>query len=212
MAARDDYVERDVPFQQHRHEQLVGPRRERGESELRWHPREGISEGGPNPLDGGGVPEFLVSTWTAVLAAQPAAQAECLLPMDVNYPSVFWTNAQPYPQGGRLNNYVNIPAQYMAAGSDISRMKVEALSCGLTYRRLDVARVAMTYPQSAMSWAVTGMAYLFPWSDGSCPYTDEYLAALNAGTPLTGAWAMDQFTLQSLPLPLPSNPASAIVQ
>jgi len=69
--------------------------------------------------------------------------------------------------------------------------------CGLTYRRLDVARVAMTYPQSAMSWAVTGMAYLFPWSDGSCPYTDEYLAALNAGTPLTLAWAMDQFTLQS---------------
>jgi len=150
--------------------------------------------------------------WTAVLAAQPAAQAEWLLPMDVNYPSVFWTNAQPYPQGGRLNNYVNIPAQYMAAGSDISRMKVEALSCGLTYRRLDVARVAMTYPQSAMSWTVSSTAYLFPWNDGSCPYTDEYLAALNAGTPLTGAWAMDQFTLQSLPLPLPSNPASAIVQ
>ncbi len=66
-----------------------------------------------------------------VLAAYPKAKFELLYPNDVNNP-VCYVNAQnPYPQGGRLNAVVNLPAAWqISTGSGFDRLKVEALSWG----------------------------------------------------------------------------------
>jgi len=55
-----------------------------------------------------------------VKSAYPGAKFEWLLPMDVNNPAVYWNQGYPYPQGGRLNNYVNIPSQYICSRTGIS--------------------------------------------------------------------------------------------
>jgi len=76
----------------------------------------------------------------AVKSAYPGAKFEWLLPMDVNNPAVYWNQGYPYPQGGRLNNYVNIPSQYMQSNGDIDRVKLEALSWGASFLNLDLAK------------------------------------------------------------------------
>jgi hypothetical protein len=44
-----------------------------------------------------------------------------------------------------MNNYVNIPSQYMQPNADIDRVKLEALSCGASHLNLDLAKFAMEY-------------------------------------------------------------------
>jgi hypothetical protein len=142
--------------------------------------------------------------WAAVLAAQGAAQAEWLLPLDVNYPSVYWNNANPYPQGGRLNNYVNLPYEYLGPGSDIARLKVESLSFGATYRSLDNVRGVAAFVLNNMTWPLANIIYLIPWFNGGCPWPKEYLLGFNLGV-RTQTFAMDHLVLLSFELPLPVN-------
>ena len=148
----------------------------------------------------------------AVKAAYSGAKFEWLLPMDVNNPAVYWNAGYPYPQGGRLNNYVNIPSQYMAPNGDIDRLKLEALSWGASYLNLDLAKAAMAYGTGVLSYSKSETAYLIPWFNGACAWMKQYLAALNAGIPLVCFWAVDHMTLLSWPTqPLPSNPRAALV-
>jgi hypothetical protein len=105
---------------------------------------------------------------SAVKTACSTARFEWLLPMDVNNPAVYWNAGYPYPQGGRMNCYVNIPSQYMAPNGDIDRVKLEALSWGLSYLNLDLAKAAMSYASSVLSYAKSATAYLVPWSNGAC--------------------------------------------
>ena len=141
----------------------------------------------------------------AVKTAYPGARFEWLLPLDTNNPTVYWNAGYPYPQGGRLNNYVNIPSQYMAPNGDIDRVKLEGLSWGATYRNLDLAKAAMAYGYAVLSYAKAATAYLIPWLNGACAWKAQYLAAINAGIPLICFWAVDHLTLLSWPLPLPVN-------
>lgn len=141
----------------------------------------------------------------AVKAAYPSAKFEWLLPMDVNSPSVYWNTGYPYPQGGRMNCYVNIPSQYMVPNGDIDRVKTEALSWGTSYLNVDLAKVAIAYAFVALSYAASATAYLVPWSNGACAWPSQYLAAINAGVPLIGFWAVDHLCLLSWSLPLPVN-------
>jgi hypothetical protein len=146
----------------------------------------------------------------AVKAAYPGAKIEWLLPMDTNHPTVYWNAGYPYPQGGRMNNYVNIPSQYMAPSGDIDRVKLEALSWGTSYLNLDLAKAAMAYGSSVLTYAKPALAYLVPWFNGACAWTAQYLAAVNAGMPLIGFWAADHMTLLSWPVPpLPVNRRAA---
>jgi hypothetical protein len=147
----------------------------------------------------------------AVKAAYSGAKVEWLLPLDTNAPTVYWNAGYPYPQGGRLNNYVNIPSQYMGPNGDIDRVKLEALSWGSTYLNLDLAKAAMAYGYSALSYAKSATAYLVPWFNGACAWTAQYLAAVNAGIPLMCFWAVDQLCLLSWTLPLPVNKRRARV-
>ena len=146
----------------------------------------------------------------AVKAAYPAARIEWLLPLDTNNPAVYWNAGYPYPQGGRMNNYVNIPSQYMAPNGDIDRVKLEALSWGASYLNLDLAKTAMAYGFTTLTYAKSATAYLIPWFNGACAWAAQYLAAMNAGMPSICFWAVDHLTLLSWPLPpLPANVRTA---
>jgi hypothetical protein len=104
-----------------------------------------------------------------------------------------------------MNCYVNIPSQYMAPNGDIDRVKLEALSWGASYLDLDLAKAAMAYGSSVLTYAKSATAYLIPWFNGACAWTAQYLAAVNAGTPLVCFWAFDHLCLLSWTLPLPVN-------
>jgi hypothetical protein len=146
----------------------------------------------------------------AVKAAYPAAKIEWLLPLDTNNPTVYWNAGYPYPQGGRMNNYVNIPSQYMAPNGDIDRVKLEALSWGASYLNLDLAKAAMAYGHTTLTYAESVAAYLIPWFNGACAWVAQYLAAMDGGIPLICFWAIDHLTLLSWPLPpLPANQRTA---
>ena len=158
---------------------------------------------------------------TAVLAVQSGAKFELLWPFDVNYSTVYWTNDMPWPQGGRLNRAVNLPAAYLAkAGSGLDRFKMEALSWGSTYRNLTNAKLAIAFPWTVGTWSRDNAAYLVPWSNGGCAWPAEFLAWLNAiiaalpdtPSPIVNFWAVDHLTLLGWRTqPLPSNPSAAIV-
>ena len=47
--------------------------------------------------------------------------------------------------------------------------------------------------------------YLVPWFNGGCPWTSEFVQALNQSIPLVCFWAVDHFCLFSWPLPLPKQ-------
>jgi hypothetical protein len=146
---------------------------------------------------------------TAILAVYAGAKFELLYPCDVTFGTAFWTNNEPYPQGGRLNAAVNLPSAYRTqAGSGIDRLKIEALSWGATYRTMDNAKAAIAFPKtSPMSWSA--VAYLIPWFNGGCRWPREYQLA--AGVPLVNFWAVDHFTLLSWPIPPPTNTSWADV-
>ena len=122
---------------------------------------------------------------TTVLAAYSGAKFELLWPYDVNFATCYYTPDVPYPQGGRLNRAVNLPSQYLAqSGSGLDRLKMEALSWGSTYRNFTNAQAAIAFPVTTPgSWPVTATAYLVPWFNGGCPWTMEYVCALNQSIP-----------------------------
>jgi hypothetical protein len=146
-----------------------------------------------------------------VLASYPSAKFEWLHALDVNGPVCYHTLDFPYPQGGRLNNAVNIPAAWMTkTGSGLDRLKMEALSWGATYRNLDKAKETVRWPYTTPEgWPKADARYLIPVFNGGCPWEQEYLFCRKEGLPAINFWAWDHFSLLSLPLPLPTNNGDA---
>ncbi len=142
----------------------------------------------------------------AVLSSYPNAKFELLYPNDVNNAVCYANSQNPYPQGGRLNAAVNLPSAWKnQTGSGLDRLKVEALSWGSTYRNLDLAIQAITFPfTGSLSWPVSEVAYLIPWFDGACPWPSEYQLAATSGIGLINFWAYDHVALLSWPVPFPS--------
>lgn len=142
----------------------------------------------------------------AVLGQFSNAKFELLYPNDVNCATCYVNPQNQYPQGGRLNAAVNLPAAWRTpAGSGLDRLKVEALSWGATYRNLDLALGAITFPLTgALSWPPSETAYLIPWFNGACPWTTEFQAASQVGLALINFWAYDHIALMSWPIPFPS--------
>lgn len=148
---------------------------------------------------------------THVLAAYPTAKFEWLHAYDVNHAQCYHSLPLPFPQGGRLNARVNIPAAFESkTGSGLDRIKMEALSWGATYRDATRSAQAFTWPRTApRDWPAADVAYLVPIFNGGCPWPREYLAARNAGVAWLCFWAFDHLALLSWPLPLPENRAGA---
>ncbi len=140
----------------------------------------------------------------AVLASYPGARFEILFPNDVNNPVCLVGPNVQYPQGGRLNAAMNLPAAWRTKqGSGLDRFKVEALSWGATYLNLTLAERAITSALTApFSWSPDDVAYLVPWFNGVCPWRHEFHTASTRGLGLINFWAYDHLALMSWPLPL----------
>ena len=145
---------------------------------------------------------------SSVLATVPSAKFELLWPYDVNYPT-----SNQYNVGGRLNRYVNLPAEYLQkAGSGLDRLKIEALSFGAQERNFDKARHAINFAMTSPgSWAAGDVAYLVPWFNGGCPWSWEYLSAVDSRLALVAFWAFDHLNAFGWPLPLPTRSANRSV-
>lgn len=160
----------------------------------------------------GAIAAHVAAIAAAVLAVQSGAKFELLYPQDVNASECYYTDDLPYPQGGRLNAAMNLPAAWRAkTGSGLDRLKVEGLSWGSTYRNLDQARKAMAFAATApCSWPANSVAYLIPIFNGGCPWKAEYLAAL--GVALVNLWAADHTVLLDLAVPMPVAGVAAVVE
>jgi len=139
----------------------------------------------------------------AVLAVYPTAKFELLWPLDVNYPTLTSSGL-----GGRLNRAVNLPTEYeQKSGSGLDRLKMEALAFGSAERHLERAKEAIRFPYTdPLSWPKADVAYLVPIFNGGCPWSREYLYAVNEAVPVVNLWAFDHVCLLSWPVPLPTNP------
>ena len=139
-----------------------------------------------------------------VLSSYPNTKFELLYPDDVNRATCYVSAGNPYPQGGRLNAAVNLPAAWkQQSGSGFDSLKIEALSWGATYRNLDLAAEAITFAAGTLGWPLANLAYLIPWFNGGCPWPTEYQLTATLGTPLIHFWAYDHLALMSWPIPLP---------
>ncbi len=138
-----------------------------------------------------------------VKQAYPSARFEVLWPQDVNLGRCYHTVQLPFPQGGRLNHYLNLPTGWQSDAGMLDRIKVECLSWGATYRNLDLAREGITYACDVLSWPKDKVRYLVPWFNGGCPWDREYLYCRGQRIPHVNFWALDHLSLLTWPLPLP---------
>ena len=133
-----------------------------------------------------------------VLATVPSAHFEILWPFDVNFDICYHTPDVPYPQGGRMNYYVNLPSQFMNQSSaPFDRFKVECLSWGATYRNFDNARRAMNFATQTLTWPAASVRYLIPIFNGGCDWTMERAYALVSRQSMINFWAFDHICLLS---------------
>ena len=148
---------------------------------------------------------FANAVVAAIKAAYGSAVVEWLLPFDVNWPSVYFNSIWPYAQGGRINHAVNMPTALTAPGtSPFDRILMEGLAWGAYYRDLDGMKATAAFAVTA-GWAQSKSAYLSPIFNGGCPWTAEYLAAINQGS-VVKLWAWDHVILLSWPTqPMPAN-------
>lgn len=134
---------------------------------------------------------------TAVTGVVPGAKFEWLYPLDVNHPSLYWNYTYPFAQGGRLNYAINTPPAWLASGSTIDRIHMEALSWGISYHNLDLAVEAMRWPFTTGTWSKADCAYLVPLFNDSTPWQRETLKSLDQLIGYTRIFASDQLHLLS---------------
>ena len=133
---------------------------------------------------------YVMAITLAVEAAYPDALFEWLLPMDVNAAQV----QGKYALGGRLLNYINIPAELIDPGGVIDILKIEALDFELGDRNVDFAKVAMAYPAS-VGWPADRVRYLVGCSNPGAPFHHSLRAAQDAGIQTINFWAWDHILL-----------------
>ena len=122
---------------------------------------------------------------------------EVLWPYDVNYPTI----PPGSTNGGRLNNYVNLPVEWKTqSSSGLDRMKVEALAFATGLRSLDLSRAAIELFPS-FGWPLDRLRYLVPVFGSACPWIRELGLAMAAGITINNLWAFDHICLFNLQVP-----------
>ncbi|MGH7239690.1 MAG: hypothetical protein ACREHG_06445, partial [Candidatus Saccharimonadales bacterium] len=130
------------------------------------------------------------------IASTVTSNFELLWPYDVNWDTVFTNEVYPYNTGGQLNRYVNLPSDYLASGSDIDRIKMEALAWGTSYRNLTNAKAAIKFPFTKGTWGKDTVIYLVPCDNGGCPWQLEAFSTLKEKVKVC-FWALDHIILFS---------------
>ncbi|MEJ7605291.1 MAG: hypothetical protein WKF37_03265 [Bryobacteraceae bacterium] len=132
---------------------------------------------------------------THVKSTHPSAKFELLFPYDVNHPEP----AGIHLVGGRLNRYINLPSEWETkAGSNLDRIKMEALDFGAWSRNLDLARTAIDFP-IALGWPKESVLHLVPVFRGGYPWEKELAMAAGAGIPSINLWAFDHVCIYGWP-------------
>jgi hypothetical protein len=145
----------------------------------------------------------------AVLAVESTAKFELLYPLDVNLPVAYYSGTRPYPQGGRMNAAVNLPAQFHAkSGSGLDRLKMEGLSWESEYAHHDNFVRTARFPYAELAWSQADTALLIAWDNGTCPWEMAHRFWLNEGIPLVNFWAADHGQLFGWSNVLPVNEPS----
>ena len=139
------------------------------------------------------VKNYCANIVTHVKGTYPSAEFELLWPYDVNYLTEYQNTTFPFNIGGQLNRYINLPLQYETTGSDIDRIKVEALAWGTSYRNFDLAKTAIDI---LPNWPLNKRRYLSPLQNGGCPWKDEYKYATDRNIQIH-FWALDHIILFS---------------
>ena len=148
---------------------------------------------------------------TAVLAATPSAMFELLWPYDINWPTSYVDPMGVLPPiGGQLNRYVNLPTDYCASGSDINRLKMEALAWGTTYRNLANALATFNFYATDTTWSLNEVLCLVPWDNQGCPWENEFLESQDVGISQMCFWALDHIILFSWNNQMPTQLAIGV--
>lgn len=135
-----------------------------------------------------------------IRSVYPSAICELLWPYDVNYPSLLSAGSAA-PLGGPLNYAVNLPAEWRTqASGSFSRIKVEALAFGTSFRNLNLAAEAIgLFP--SFGWSPADLRYLVPVFGTACPWRRELALAIAAGFTTNNFWAFDHICLYNLQVP-----------
>ncbi len=145
--------------------------------------------------------DYVASLIAHVKTLHPSAQFEVLFPYDVNHP----VPAGAHQLGGRLNRYVNFPAEWETKEtSGLDRLKMEALDFGAWSRNLDLALTAIHFPVS-LGWPKGSIRHLIPVFRAGYPWEKEFNYAVGLGIPAVNLWAFDHICLFNL-APHPARP------
>lgn len=130
----------------------------------------------------------------SVRAYDATAEFEVLFPYDVNHP----TPAGPYQLGGRLNSYVNMPAEWRSKSTcAFDTFKLEALNFGAWSRNLNLVRTSLDYADS-LDWPKGSLRSMVPVFRGGYPWNKELQYALDLGFGATSLWAFDHICLYGI--------------
>ena len=130
-----------------------------------------------------------------VKSFHPNTQVELLFPYDVNHPQP----AGIHNLGGRLNRFINFPAEWEAKStSPFDYIKMEALDFGAWSRDLTLAETAIVFPLD-LGWPRDSVRYLVPVFTGGYPWNKEYNLAVRENVASVNLWAFDHVCIFGLP-------------
>lgn len=138
--------------------------------------------------------DYVAGLAAHVRGLYPAARVEVLYPCDVNHTEPAGVNQL----GGRLNRYVNLPAEWeQKETSGLDRLKTEALDFGAWSRNLDLVYEAIRLPID-FGWPKDSLRHMLPVFRPGYAWQKEYLTALGEGVAAVNLWAFDHVCLLNL--------------
>ncbi|MBM3725671.1 MAG: hypothetical protein FJW40_09625 [Acidobacteria bacterium] len=150
--------------------------------------------------------DYAAALGAHVRGLHPTAKIELLYPHDVNHP----TPAGANNLGGRLNAYVNFPAEWgQKTTSGFDRLKMEALDFGAWSRNLNLAMSTIGFPL-ALAWPKDSIRHLIPVFRAGYAWEKEYRMARGVGIPIVNLWAFDHVCIYGLSIAEPRPYARAV--
>lgn len=153
-------------------------------------------------LNGFADADFLLNRLSAYLVnvtgAVPGATWELLYPNDVNFRISYQSPNFPFPLGGRLNRYINLPSSCYNNGGPIQKIAIEDLAWLTSYRNIDLSKESVVFAQTApMAWALGNTSYFISWDNGGTAWNKLGNFALDKQIPRIVYWAGDHIVLLS---------------
>ncbi len=141
--------------------------------------------------------DYVASLGSYLRGLHPEAKLEVLFPYDANHP----VPAGVHQIGGRLNRFVNLPAEWEAKEtSGLDRLKVEALDFGVWTRDLGLTAAAIRFALR-LDWPADSLRHMVPVFQPGYPWERECSVALGEGMSAVNLWAYDHICLHGAAVP-----------